>query len=254
MNTTRTLRRSGAILARTRAVLWGAACLSWFGCPETSETGRSQAEIDCEARYAEFDKRAVHACECATSSESSYCDSLDEYAEKSVCYCEFEAAETENAEVLGCLARVEAEFTACFVSLECGDEQGRLACEEQYFAATDACGLLSKPSRIKVEVECRDDIRAFRCGSGEWVPRWALCDKTADCADGADESDEACFFTCKDGSKVSPMSRCNGMQDCMDWSDEEECGWSCVNHESIPEEEVCDRFPDCQDGSDEVGC
>ncbi|KAH1002016.1 hypothetical protein HUJ04_005960 [Dendroctonus ponderosae] len=53
-------------------------------------------------------------------------------------------------------------------------------------------------------------------------------------------------------------SRCDGLSDCEDETDEQECyscsgdAFHCDNSKCIQTERVCDGDPDCRDGSDEI--
>ena len=72
-------------------------------------------------------------------------------------------------------------------------------------------------------------------------------------------------FTCRNGRCVESAWKCDGDNDCLDMSDEEECdhlpvpGHSCrsfeftctVIHECIHKAWLCDGDYDCQDRSDE---
>jgi len=66
-------------------------------------------------------------------------------------------------------------------------------------------------------------------------------------------------YTCPD--KVSPGSipptytRCNGVVECSDGSDEAACpAFTCQSGEKIPVGFRCNGSQECADGSDEIGC
>lgn len=69
----------------------------------------------------------------------------------------------------------------------------------------------------------------FQCKNGQCVSRSNKCNGAINCADGSDETSEACgneacrssFFRCKYGACLSAKVRCNGVQECADNSDED---------------------------------
>uniref|UniRef100_A0A182QTE4 Sortilin-related receptor n=1 Tax=Anopheles farauti TaxID=69004 RepID=A0A182QTE4_9DIPT len=122
-------------------------------------------------------------------------------------------------------------------------------------------------------------LHEFRCDTGTCIPKRFVCDSYNDCPRGEDEencpSSKLCGnnnFRCRTDGMCLPMDRfCNGVQDCVDRSDEE-CDFkpttsSTSNRNCSTNPGVfacdntcfalmvqCDGKPDCYDGKDEEDC
>ncbi|XP_066908844.1 serine protease nudel [Halyomorpha halys] len=115
-----------------------------------------------------------------------------------------------------------------------------------------------------------DICETVRCENGKCLEWSKICDGVSDCFDSRDEADEAwekketycqykdepyctCkpgFIRCQSGECIKAEKFCDGSDDCMDVSDENDC--SCAGYLSLARPfMLCDGNPNCKDKSDE---
>ncbi|KAM9425856.1 low-density lipoprotein receptor-related protein 2 [Pholidichthys leucotaenia] len=94
--------------------------------------------------------------------------------------------------------------------------------------------------------------------------KWYLANNGKDCIEDTGERCQEDQFTCLNGKCISMDWKCDGYNDCKDYSDEVErvCAFhtcsaldfTCDNGRCVPLNYVCDYTDDCGDNSDEKGC
>lgn len=80
------------------------------------------------------------------------------------------------------------------------------------------------------------------------------CDGVEECLDGTDETNCGnLYFQCSADETVLSDYRCDGVEDCLNGRDELDCPHHICpsTGASLPPDTVCDGFDDCGDGSDE---
>merc|ERR1719376_1666800 len=98
----------------------------------------------------------------------------------------------------------------------------------------------------------------FTCDSGECIDRGRVCDNTADCSDGSDETISCCSSTCITPSQGTVCQPSDGYNktgvDCRSCSKGGYPGYRCDDGACIYRRKVCDGRSQCRDDSDEKYC
>ncbi|VDO56032.1 unnamed protein product [Haemonchus placei] len=103
------------------------------------------------------------------------------------------------------------------------------------------------------------------CADGRRYPRAEACSGVIEqCAYNCTECDKQLAFTCKDKKCIPQMLVCDGIDDCLDGEDENDCSCTGLNKfecrsasgkpKCISKQKVCDGVWDCMDGKDETNC
>ncbi|KAF7998295.1 hypothetical protein HCN44_009693 [Aphidius gifuensis] len=102
-------------------------------------------------------------------------------------------------------------------------------------------------------------LTGFLCNDGKCLPATGRCNMLGECLNSEDEAN----CTCADFLKTQLLVHkiCDGILDCWDYSDEENCDWCtkgqfvCGNSQfCVDQGKVCDGTWDCPSGEDEKKC
>lgn len=186
-------------------------------------------------------------------------------------------------------------------------------CKPEEFRCNSTSTCIPKQWRCDMDRDCADksdelycnhtecDEWKFRCGDGHCIYKTWQCDGESDCTDKSDEENctnnvvepprrqnvsfptvvnGSChewMFSCSNNKCIPDWWKCDGNNDCGDYSDEYGCTNStiipttsiprtlrnkkckpnefrCDSNKCIPKREVCDGTDDCGRGEDESNC
>ncbi|GAB0191560.1 low-density lipoprotein receptor-related protein 2 [Grus japonensis] len=98
--------------------------------------------------------------------------------------------------------------------------------------ASNQLTCVEDPSNEPPTLQCGS--YSFSCGNGRCVPRYYQCDGVDDCHDNSDEQNcgslstcEPRQFQCPDHRCIDPFYVCDGDKDCIDGADEHDCIYNC---------------------------
>ncbi|XP_070808754.1 LOW QUALITY PROTEIN: sortilin-related receptor [Pituophis catenifer annectens] len=268
-----------------------------YKCDLEDDCGDSSDESHCEAHQCQNDEFSCNSGMCIRLSWK--CDGDNDcrdWSDEANCTavhhtCEASSFRCQNGHCI-------PQRWACDGDTDCqdGTDEDPINCEKKcngFQCATGTCIPSSK--RCNGAQDCSDGSDEQHCESlctrymdfmcknrQQCLLRSMVCDGTLHCRDGSDEdpayagcSQDPEFhrtcdqfsFQCQNGVCVSLVWKCDGTDDCGDYSDEANCEnptevpscsryyqFQCDNGHCIPNRWKCDQENDCGDWSDEKSC
>ncbi|XP_013929765.1 PREDICTED: sortilin-related receptor, partial [Thamnophis sirtalis] len=268
-----------------------------YKCDLEDDCGDSSDESHCEAHQCQNDEFSCNSGMCIRLSWK--CDGDNDcrdWSDEANCTavhhtCEASSFRCQNGHCI-------PQRWACDGDTDCqdGTDEDPINCEKKcngFQCSTGTCIPSSK--RCNGVQDCSDGSDEQHCESlcthymdfmcknrQQCLLRSMVCDGTLHCRDGSDEdpayagcSQDPEFhrtcdqfsFQCQNGVCVSLVWKCDGTDDCGDYSDEANCEnpteapscsryyqFQCDNGHCIPNRWKCDQENDCGDWSDEKSC
>ncbi|XP_045107578.1 uncharacterized protein LOC123502520 [Portunus trituberculatus] len=147
----------------------------------------------------------------------------------------------------------------CDARLDCPDLTDELStCQLNVTTCLPEDVTVNVTANFTMECKCLDG--GWACRNGVCLPMERVCDGVIDCEQGEDEEDCSC---CRIVALRTPERICDRTVDCDDGRDEKNCSCDAVEefkcYRSEPQlclerERVCDGKKDCQQGEDEGIC
>ncbi|KAF3823676.1 hypothetical protein GH733_007144 [Mirounga leonina] len=250
-----------------------------YKCDLEDDCGDNSDESHCEMHQCRHDEYSCSSGMCIRS--SWVCDGDNDcrdWSDEANCTAIYHTCEASNFQCLN--GHCIPQRWACDGDMDCqdGSDEDPVNCA----STVTVCGI-ARMARTNSTVPLCTRFMDFVCKNRQQCLFHSMvCDGIIQCRDGSDEDAEfaGCSqdpefhkvcdefsFQCQNGVCVSLIWKCDGMDDCGDYSDEANCEnpteapncsryfqFQCENGHCIPNRWKCDGENDCGDWSDERDC